>query len=158
MSQSRHWSQTLNQSLSGMRSIYPWVFAWVLLNLTCWPWEIKSSTCFQFIFSLPSGFHLYFLGPAIIRKGGFLGCFLGSHVGRRVALILVMVIITITITNIECCVPSAQYVLDTVARIQQTLSHWILATVLCGWVTALPVSANGKLAQIGSVTCLRSHS
>ena len=69
------------------------------------------------------------VGPATVRKGGFLG----SHVMRRVALILTLILITIITTNIEHCVPSAQYVPDTVARAQQTLSHWIDAVLLYGW-------------------------
>lgn len=67
------------------------------------------------VHSLLYGFLSNFLGPATVRKGGFLG----SHIGMRTALILLL-IMAIIMTNIEHCVPSAQYVLDTVARTQQT--------------------------------------
>ena len=61
------------------RGNYCLAFAWTFPNVSWWLWEMRSSVCFQFILSLLCGFHPYFLGPAIIRKGRFLGTVLGGE-------------------------------------------------------------------------------
>lgn len=127
----RHLSWTLTHGLSGLRSICPFAFAWPYRTCPFNP-ENWGHLC-VFIISLPYGFCPIFLDPATVRKGGFIGCFFGSHVGRRVALILISTVRTIIITNIERCVPRAQCVPDTVARTQQTLSLLILTALLDGW-------------------------
>ena len=61
------------------RGNYCLAFAWTFPNVSWWLWEMRSSVCFQFILSLPCGFRPYSLGPAVIRKGGFLGTVLGGE-------------------------------------------------------------------------------